>query len=290
MLGQDGVERLSEYIFQEEQAKAEAKKSPAQYGQAMQDRVDAVAASFHPPDWLKQWRKHHLGQPWGFVVFRTALYGGSVDENVWQAFQQRFDAVINMSFLPVSQGNGESKLPRDFAEAREGFEIRWIQKKDLADASADDLRAEYSTIKADLPPGLAHPLFLCASPGAVESFLSVPDAELPKPTSKRWRADAPFLLAVAVDPDPGLEDGHEERQWFKPVFKVAAETLVDELWSLLDADIMPVRRLTRNIKSSDELGGLQSASTSHDDLEDIWWTMAPSPGRMEKRRRIASSD
>lgn len=103
-------------------------------------------------------------------------------------------------------------------------------------------------------------MFLCASPGAVESFLPAPGAELPSPGSQRWRSDAPFLLAVAADTEHKLEDGHEEREWLKPVFKVAAETLVDELWWLLDADIMPVRRLTRNVRGSDELGEMGSCS------------------------------
>lgn len=66
-------------------------------------------------------------------MFRTALQDGSDDENAWQAFQEWFEAVIG-AYLSAwgSQENGE---------AQESFQIRWIQRKELIDASAVHLRA-----------------------------------------------------------------------------------------------------------------------------------------------------
>ncbi|KAH6845742.1 hypothetical protein B0I37DRAFT_313182 [Chaetomium sp. MPI-CAGE-AT-0009] len=135
----------------------------------------------------------------------------------------------------------------------------------------------------DLPAGLSHCLFLCASQEAVDSVTSLDEDELPTLESVPWRPTAPFLLAVSTDANPGLEEGHEEREWFKPVFKVAAETIVDELWPLVDSGGMPLRRITRHVKGSSELGAEETADG--EELEDIWWTMAPSPERLKKRRR-----
>lgn len=147
--------------------------------------------------------------------------------------------MVNIYFSRDSRGN-EASPPDNYDETRGQLEIRWFEKKELSTAAtADSLRAEYHAIKAYLPSGLAYGLFLCASPEAVESLLSTADAERPEAGSKCWRSGAPFLLAVAADSNPGLEDGHEEREWFKYVFKVAVETLVDELWPICSKELYP---------------------------------------------------
>jgi hypothetical protein len=85
-----------------------------------------------------------------------------------------------------------------------------------------------------------------------------------------WRDDAPFVLAVSQDVDPGLEDGHEENAWIKLTFKVAIEVLIDQFWDLIASDMMPLRRVTRLLKSE----------------ADTWWSLSPSPEQLAKRRRV----
>jgi hypothetical protein len=69
------------------------------------------------------------------------------------------------------------------------------------------------------------------------------------------------------------------------VFKVAAEVVVDELWWLLDSDMMPLRRIIRGVKGvggEEAETGAQQDDGVHD-LEEIWWSTAPSPARLKKQ-------
>jgi hypothetical protein len=146
------------------------------------------------------------------------------------------------------------------------------------------------TSDRDLPAGLSQKVFLWISSEVVESILGNDDdaaaAEVPQPSlTKRWRPSAPYVLAVAADADPGWEEGHEERRWFRPVFKVAAEVVVDELWWLLDSDMMPLRRIIRGVKGvggEEAETGAQQDDGVHD-LEEMWWSTAPSPARLKKQ-------
>jgi len=163
----------------------------------------------------------------------------------------------------------------------------------LDGANVATLRNTYADLRPDLPAGLSQNVFLWISSDVVESILGNDDdtaaAEVPQPSlTKRWRPSAPYVLAVAADADPGLEEGHEERRWFRPVFKVAAEVLVDEFWWLLDSNMMPLRRITRGVKGvGDEEAetGAQQDDGVHD-LEEMWWSTAPSPARLKKRRQL----
>jgi hypothetical protein len=182
------------------------------------------------------------------------------------------------------------------AEATATFQIRWIEDdpRQLDGASIATLRKRYADLRPNLPTGLSQNVFLWISSDVVDSILDDDDdddavAEVPRLSStKRWRPSAPYVLAVAAEADPGLEEGHEERRWFRPVFKVAAEVLVDEFWWLLDSDMMPLRRITRGVKGvgSEEVEiGAQEDDGVHD-LEEIWWSTAPSPARLRKRRQL----
>ncbi|KAI0107412.1 hypothetical protein F4776DRAFT_645167 [Hypoxylon sp. NC0597] len=219
------------------------------------------------PNWLKHWSRRRRGQVWGFIGFRAA------DEARWEEFDEEVRRIIELQFESAG-----SELP-DYEEARAKFEIRWIEDDGAVAADADALRKRYAELRPDLPSGLAQELFLCAMPEAVDSVLTPDTADRPTAGSRWWRADAPFLVAVAANSDPGLEEGHEERDWFRPVFKVAVETLVEELWWLLDSNIMPLRRITRHTRG---LGG--QTETDSDGLDDIWWTMSPSPKRLKRHR------
>ncbi|EAQ90336.1 hypothetical protein CHGG_02271 [Chaetomium globosum CBS 148.51] len=119
---------------------------------------------------------------------------------------------------------------------------------------------------------------------AVDSVTSLRDDELPTFESMLWRPTAPFLLAVSAYADSELEEDHEENEWFQPVFKVAAETMAGELWPLLDSGGMPLTRITRFVKGSSELGPV--GTLDDEKLENIWWTMAPSPERLRRRRGV----
>ncbi|KAK1750949.1 hypothetical protein QBC47DRAFT_392974 [Echria macrotheca] len=260
VLGEDGVGALSQYLFQEEQRKKAPSPRP-----------------FHPPNWLTHWRKvsRRLGKgaPWGFVIFQTAAY--DFDDSRWEEYKAEIERVIA---LPFEQDPDEAPVPDDYHDAAAAFELRWVEDPGLAGASADVLRERYTQMKPQLPPGLAQDVFLCASTGAVNSVLQA--TEKPTRDSKTWREGAPFLLAVADAPDT-LEEGHDEAAFFKPVFKVAAETVAEELWWLLDSGIIPLRRITRVVRGTDELGG---EGQKGGDLEEIWWTTTPSPERLRKRR------
>ncbi|KAF4828209.1 hypothetical protein CGCTS75_v007563 [Colletotrichum tropicale] len=269
VLGQEGVERLAMHMYEEQQWKlgADSKESVPEY---------------FPPNWLKHWIKRHEGQTWGVVAFRTASYD---DPERWEAFGKEVDRIIEIPFQrAVEEGSVPEESMESIEEARSKFEIRWIEDAALADESADDLRARFDGLKSDLPVGVSDKVFLVASGEAVASVLDLEEAEQPTTKSKWWRPSAPFLLVVAADPEPGLEEGHEERGWFKPVFKVAAEVLVEELLWLLDSDIMPLRRITRSVKGLASITGNEVVGDRESD--DLWWSTAPSPQRMRKRRGV----
>ncbi|KAI1142077.1 hypothetical protein F5Y05DRAFT_369641 [Hypoxylon sp. FL0543] len=224
------------------------------------------------PNWLKHWSRRRKGQAWGFVGFRAA------DEPRWEEFEAEVRRIVDVQFESAEPG-----LP-DYEDARAKFEIRWIEDDGAVAGDVETLRNRYAKLRPDLPSGLAQEVFLCATSDAVDSVLTSDAADRPIAGSNWWRADAPYLVAVAADSDPGLEEGHEEQDWFRPAFKVAVETLVEELWWLLDSDIMPLRRITRFTRGNGESG--EQTDTDGDYLDDIWWTMSPSPERLRKRRRI----
>jgi len=275
ILGENGVGALAMHLFREEQARAkEQEPKEAQLG------AEVAPVYVSSPDWLSFWERRHQGRPWGFVVFRTALYGAG-EEASWGEFKSRVEKIVQVPFERIASESAPP--PEGFGDASAKFEIRWVEDPELAGATAAMLRGRYATMRPSLPNGSSHTsLFLCASAGAVESVMSIEEEDLPTGEMAWWRPTAPFLLAVSADADLGLEEGHEEREWFRPVFKVAVETMVEELWPLIGSDQMPLRRVTRNVKGSGELDG--EGAESRDGLEEIWWTMASSPKRLRRRR------
>ncbi|KAH8808937.1 hypothetical protein F5884DRAFT_387470 [Xylogone sp. PMI_703] len=221
-----------------------------------------------PPDWLRQWKRRHAGEEWGFVAARTCCYD---DEERWSEFKIQFQKIVDIPF------ERERDHP-DVAEARAKFRIVWIEDPDLDSASIQALQERYAAIKATLPPGLSHPVFLSTSPDVITSVLSATSSP-PSVDSQRWRPSAPYIIAVAASSDPGLDEGHEERSWFREAFKVAVEVLVDEFWLVIDLDMMPLRRITRGIR-----GVNQEPPDQDERLEEMWWSMAPSPAKLRRRR------
>lgn len=244
------------------------------------------------PDFIKSWRQRHGGGRVGFVAFRTTLYD---DERKWNEYKERVTRLLGLAFDSVVRWHRWHEY-EEITEAREKFTLHWIEDASLDGASAETLRARYQQLRADkqLPAGMDHTMFLCASPQAVESAL-LPADDLPTVESAYWRADAPFLLVVmeAATSDPhGPEephdpaDPHDERNWYKPVFKVPAEIVYSVLWDVEDAAYVPPTRLTRGVRGSEELGGTMPVNENVDGLQELWWGMGPTPQALKRRARL----
>ncbi|KAI0965940.1 hypothetical protein F4678DRAFT_484652 [Xylaria arbuscula] len=246
--------RLSGYLVQLARKKIVDEQATGTLA-ALQAQTNPVTS-----DWLRQWTRRHRDRGWGFVVVKTATPASTVTE--------------------------------DASAAKAKLELRWIEDPALdGQTDPDMLRDRYSQIRPSIPSGQSQDVFLVASKDAIASVLDddndqKTDEAAPFTNLPPWRSKAPYILAVSADEDLGLEEGHEEREWFKPVFRVAAEVLVDEFWHLLDLDFMPLGRITRNIKGMGLNGQVLAIGDHDDDLEDLWWSMAPSPQRLRKRRRV----
>lgn len=285
VLGDDGMRRMSLYMRRKTREREDQKL-----------REQGVAPpEYSAPDFLKQWQKRHPDDdgPWGFLAFRTALYD---DEERWTEFKRRVRRILNVAFDQVVEQHRGHEY-EEVAKARRSFELRWIEDRELDGARAEALRGRYAEVKkkGDTPAGMAYNMFLCASPEAIESVLSLDADDLPTTKSAFWRDDAPFLLAVmeeaAANPhgddeeyDP--DDPGDERNWYKSVFKVPVEIVPDNLWDLVDRDYVPPTRLTRGVRGSAELGGTMPENYTADGLAELWWGMGPSPRALARRRLL----
>ncbi|RYO91363.1 hypothetical protein DL764_008295 [Monosporascus ibericus] len=344
-LGEDGVAEMARVVWQEQlrvkklEEAASSSSLPSSSDQGQRRRQP-------PPDWLKTWRKRYQGQPWGFVAFRTATTTATTTTSSdVEEFQTRVREIVEIPFdAALEQGQPVDAV----AEARSTFEIRWVEVEEEAEETqaeegysrrniivadpVERLRARYRTMResGSLPPGLFLSIFLCASPAAVASVLSTSpkgdnNGKKPGTTSPRWRSGAPFLLAVAAEEERGVMDdeanksvgGGRKKDWFKPVFKVAAEVLVDELWWVVEKQITSLGKLTRfvrevavidDVSAAEEEkkkegekrpgGGYgddddkQDEEPGYDDdgLDDIWWSVHIPPYRMRKRKRVFTSE
>ncbi|KAK8016745.1 hypothetical protein PG993_014934 [Apiospora rasikravindrae] len=330
-LGDDGVMEMARVVWQEQLRRMKLEKDGLRH---------------LPPDWLKTWRKRAggAGAAWGFVAFCTSGAVANMPESDVAEFRAR---AREMAEIPMQAALEEEGQPADeIAEARRSFEIRWVEVDDYndddEDAKGDEgkgeggtkkrgkgedwvekARARYRSMRqsGDLPSGLDLPVFLCTSPAAVASVLQTSPAEAKEAHEEkpRWRSgDVPFLLVVAAETEQGIveedDDGAEEsnvegeRSWFKPVFKAAAEVLVDELWWVVAEQMTTLGRMTRFVRGATVADGHVNAmeeekqgtgvapdggsgraeEPGHDDdgLDDIWWTVHMPPRQMRKRRRI----
>ncbi|PKY00614.1 hypothetical protein P168DRAFT_313393 [Aspergillus campestris IBT 28561] len=267
-----------------------------------------------PPDWLRVWRKRCQGQKgqgqgknWGVVVFWTAGavkrvvdYEDAGGEGV-EGFEERVQQIVEIPFETVlDQGQSAEEID----EARRSFAIRWVR---VADDDGDEskageeiqenvlverLRARYHSMQ-EQDSGLFLPIFLVVSSSAVASVLSTPEAgdEKVGTTSPRWRTGAPFLLAVAATEDQGVvsDDDQEaggEKDWFKPVFRVAMEVVVEELWPVVEEQITTLGRMTRFVQRAEVTETVPTVIDEEDGLDAIWWSVHAPPRHLRKRRRI----
>ncbi|KAK2873337.1 hypothetical protein FQN49_002433 [Arthroderma sp. PD_2] len=279
VLGEEGMRRMGIYRRRKWQKREDQK---------LRDQ-GVPPPKYHEPNFLKLSRKGCInGHPWGFVAFRTALYD---NEERWIEFKSRVQQILNVAFDLVVEGHRGHEY-EEVAIARKLFTLHWIEDKELDGATEKTLREWYLNVKKEAPMGMDYDMFLCASPEAVESVFSNP---LPTTESYNWRDDAPFLLVVMeeveVNPhgdephDP--EDPHDERNWYKSVFKVPVEIVPSELWETTDRAIWPASRLMRAVKGCNQLLGgpaprnLESACV--DGLNELWWGMGSSPQAIRRR-------
>ncbi|KAJ8110734.1 hypothetical protein OPT61_g6494 [Boeremia exigua] len=249
--------------------------------------------------------------------------------------------------IPIQKALEEEGQPADeIAEARRSFEIRWVEVDDIEEGAkggegkggegkgeagtrgdwVEKARVSYRAMRESgaLPSGLDLPVFLCASPAAVASVLRTSPAEVKEAHEgkSRWRSgDVPFLLVAAAETEQGIVEEEDdeaeeevkvsdgERSWFKPVFKAAAEVLVDELWWVVAEQMMSLGQMTRFVRGATAteehvtiteeerqgqggetaVGSGRGEEPGHDDdgLDDIWWTVHTPPRQMRKRRRLS---
>ncbi|RYP37880.1 hypothetical protein DL767_002752 [Monosporascus sp. MG133] len=347
VLGEDGVAEMARVVWQEQLRVKKLEEATSSSSLSSSSAQGQRRRQPPPPDWLKTWRKRYQGQPWGFVAFRTATATATATTNSdVEEFQTRVREIVEIPFdAALEQGQPADEV----AKARSTFEIRWVEVgEEGEETKAEESHSRRNIIVADpverlrtryramresgsLPPGLCLPTFLCASPAAVASVLSTPlggdnNGEKPGTTSPRWRSGAPFLLAVAAEEERGVTDdeadesvgGGGEKDWFKPVFKVATEVLVDELWWVVEEQITSLGKLTRFVREAAVTDGAEAAEgekekegekrpggghgrddgdrqgeePGHDDdgLDDIWWSVHMPPHRMRKRRRVFASE
>ncbi|PLB37693.1 uncharacterized protein BDW47DRAFT_106640 [Aspergillus candidus] len=142
--------------------------------------------------------------------------------------------------------------------------------------------------------GLFLPIFLVVSSSAVASVLSTSESgdEKVRTTSPRWRTGAPFLLAVAATEDQGVvsddndQEAGGEKDWFKSVFRVAMEVLVDELWPVVEEQMTTLGRMTRFVQQAEVTEDIPILIDEEDGLDSIWWSVHAPPRHMRKRRRL----
>ncbi|CAG5166680.1 uncharacterized protein ALTATR162_LOCUS6962 [Alternaria atra] len=347
-LGEDGVMEMARVVWQEQLRRMKLEKESSSAATASSSssaqKQQQQRPPPPPPDWLKTWRKRVSGDgggAWGFVAFCTSSAVAAMPESDVVKFHTR---VWEVAEIPIQKALEEEGQPADeIAEARRSFEIRWVEvDDDDEDAKGEEgkgeagtggdwvekARASYRAMRESgvLPSGLDLPVFLCASPAAVASVLrtSLAEAKEAHEGKPRWRSgDVPFLLVAAAETEQGIveEDdddeeeeeetkvGGGERSWFKPVFKAAAEVLVDELWWAVAEQITSLGQMTRFVRGEtvakehattteeERQGeGGEAANVSsrraeepgHNDdgLDDIWWTVHMPPRQIRKRRRV----
>ncbi|RDW84000.1 uncharacterized protein DSM5745_04326 [Aspergillus mulundensis] len=316
VLGEEGVAELARVMWQEQlrAMRAEKEKKAVAAGTHAQRRVPP------PPAWLEAWKKMYKdsGKRWGFVCVWTdaavsAAEGkagpgsGGVEE-----FQDRVREIAEIPFKAALEQGQPAELIED---ARKTFEIRWAQlddnkEKDMGNTNlVERLRARYHSMQepGSIQQGLALPVFLVVSPSAVASVLSTSE-EKPEATSSGRRSEAPFLLAVAAEEEQDVVDDDEEanvpvgrradKDSFKPVFRVAVEVLVGELWPVVEEQITTLDKMTTYVQGADvtehalpihDDEECEGAGQDEDALDAIWWSMHPPPHRMRKRRRLFGS-
>ncbi|KAL4749491.1 hypothetical protein BDW72DRAFT_194837 [Aspergillus terricola var. indicus] len=272
VLGEEGVAEMARVVWQEQLRVMKDEKG----------KKDSVGHA-PPPEWLKIWRKRYqrLGKNWGFMGLWTAAAVSAAERLVdsdsgsggVEEFQRR---VCENVEIPFEAALKEGQSAEEVENARTAFEIRW----DWLD-NEEEKKGDREVSKAE----------------------DISNTELIERLRARYRsmqeAGAPFLLAVAAEEEQSIEEDEEadilvsrggEKDWSKPVIRVAVEVLVDELWPVLDEQITTLGKMMRFVQSAEVTenvmtGGDGQGEADEDGLDAIWWSMHTPPHQMRKRRR-----
>lgn len=287
VLGAEGVSRLNDYLHKSARQRA------------------GIQPSY--PDWLKYLRKFHADQTWGFVAIQTTCFD---DPERWAEFKAKFDQIIWASSLHAT---GATTAP-DLAQAKAKFEIQWIEDptidgdRDGQGPRLEELRERFKQAisgEHSLPNAIHKQIFLVISEDSIASVMdaSVPaiarfhDPDTAQSTKARRRGpngiiDPPFVLAVAADEPPPLDEDEDGHGWFKAIFKVSLELLATDFWHELDLQTNrngePLMKITRFTKGVDSRGKEFAGSPGDGNAEeqDVWWGTSGPPSNSAKRRRV----
>lgn len=257
VLGEDGVDQLAELIFAESLQKEQAKQQD-------DNVMPSQGVAELRPNWLTIYDRRCKGRAWGFVVIKAFKSDG--DDGTWTKFKLKLEEISRLPFALEKFHNVD--------EASSHWTLDWLEEdyEKQPDLDIKELQTKFAShISAQSENFLSSKLFLVATQGVVSQVLkqAMPDTE-----AKRWRAGAPYILAL-----PG--EGSAK------AFRVASETLADELWVALEGLESSVSDISASVQPVSLVAGEGPAVDDIDDLEDIWWSTAPSPSRLRKRRRIA---
>ncbi|EFR03241.1 hypothetical protein MGYG_06243 [Nannizzia gypsea CBS 118893] len=280
VLGEDGMDKMRIYT---------ERKSRKWHDKQLRDK-GVPPPEYRAPGFLSESRERCLnGRPWGFIAFRTVLYD---DEARWAEFKDRLQQILNLAFERVVDSHGGHEY-EEVTRGRELFTLYWVEDEELLNGATEErLREQYEKVKKEAPNGMDYRLFLSTCPEVVDSVFSDP---LPTTDSFFWRDDAPFLLVVmeATEENPhgdephDPDDPHDERNWYKSVFKVPVEIVPDVFWEVVELGITPPTRLTRKVKACNQLlGGPVPRAILIDDLRELWWGLFPSPQDRRRKARL----
>ncbi|KZF20248.1 hypothetical protein L228DRAFT_262923 [Xylona heveae TC161] len=189
-------------------------------------------------------------EEWGFVVFQCTGYAKEQQQR-WTAFRQRWDEIINEE---TSRHRGTS--PR-VDEAVRLIRFQWVSDPSLDGASMGQVAERYKNMH--LPRGLNNSICLAVTPASLDSVLTSP---LPSSAPRSKRAKIPYVVAVSkecIDPPTHQEEEEEEEeediagQDFKGYFKVAVESLLQELFPIVALDITDLYKLAARLRSDDDI-------------------------------------
>lgn len=80
-----------------------------------------------------------LDSPWGFVIYRTTAYAPT-EKATWEAFQQKFDLLIQENFDKAAGPEEETSV------AREAWTVRWEEDSSMSHWTYDDVKRYFSTL------------------------------------------------------------------------------------------------------------------------------------------------
>ncbi|KAG9838270.1 hypothetical protein KCU98_g10261, partial [Aureobasidium melanogenum] len=186
------------------------------------------------PLYMKALQQYYPGDtPWGFVVLKTCCYD---DDERWNQFRSKWDAVIASSFNRESLVDGISDVNRRFT-------IKWIEDLQLDGASLQQVTEQYRSLVAQreaVGEALMPEMCLVVNEASLQSFF---DSKIPTPTSWASETIIPYVVAVPLVTQNAVYDNENPDYGSRPSFNVAVGSL-NTLWGVIAS----------NLQSPSELG------------------------------------